>query len=81
MRGIKFIKEICREFNLKLIKQGQSHKTLFYYYISGSCDVLLYFYRKHIYITITPYEEQPFVYVKYKEKYKIKQLIHEALSE
>lgn len=80
MRGIRLIKEICKEFNLKLIKQEQPHKTLFYYYLSGSCDVLLYICRKYIYITTTPYKEHPFVYVKYKEKYKIKQLIHEALS-
>lgn len=80
MRGIRLIKEICKEFNLKLIKQEQLHKTLFYY-LSGSCNIQLYMYRKYIYITTTSYKEYPFTYVKYKEKYKIKQIIHEALSE
>lgn len=80
MRGIRFINKLSKEFHLNIIKQSWVNKYQFYH-LKGKRDFLLYVYRTYIIITMIPHYEIPFIRIKNSEKYKIKQLIHEALSE
>lgn len=87
MRGIRLIKELNKEFNLLLTSKGKflhfDGKRTWNTYTDPWMKNSLWFYSTYIsgWIWNPKENKRKVIKVKNKEKYKIKQLIYEALSE
>lgn len=77
MRGIRLIKELCKDFGLSYIEQKDNS----IFFSLKNYSIKLYFNKSYILIITIPYKEPWLGRFKYSEKYKIKQIIHEALSD
>lgn len=85
MRGIRFINQLCKEFNLKINKSGEGYSNvfhvtncqnhIFYYKLSGL--YILWISRRKIALLIR--NTGPIRYFLISEKYKIFQLIYDDL--
>lgn len=81
MRGIRFIKTLCKEFNFEIVQSEYLRIRNFrFYYLRGPKEFLVYIYKGYISVMTVPYEEKFYAHVKSSEKYKIKQLIYEVIS-
>lgn len=81
MRGIRFVRHLCKRFPLAIINGFGCGNYYFYNLTDNKISFLLYFYHNYILLTTLPSNKFYSERFKYSEKYKIKQIIHEALSE
>ena len=79
MRGIRFIKTLCKEFNFEIV-QSECLRNFRFYYLRGPKEFLVYIHKSYISVMTVPYEEKFYAHIKSSEKYKIKQLIYEVIN-
>lgn len=89
MQGIRFINEICKEFDLEVIDAFETRSTIFNDRDCRKCSLIYYVINHHRFtiwiskhkIAITWPSTRNIHRFSISEKYKVLQLIHESLCE